>query len=694
MASPATSTPTSPSSKRSKRAPGGGGDDERRPPTEEGGGDGVRCGICLTEGGRAVRGRIDSCDHHFCFVCIMEWAKVESKCPMCKRRFSTILRPPKDGVFAAERIVNVPPRDQVYDPHGIRPFDPYTETRCGVCRGTQDEWCLLLCELCDSAFHTYCVGLGVTVPQGDWFCHDCAFMRDEHARTDEGESCVGHVWMLSTELPVSIFDIVRDSRASNIARPTTTVSSPLDLSAAVSERGDDIVQETSQEGERRDPNVAERATEYSGARTLQRCRDVHLRIKAFRENWDALRGGSLSFHSGNVESLHSESSERDHHNSGHNRLGQPSSSHQPLKDEDSMLDFASHHEDKYDITKAWKMMDRAKSRQQARDLTSSVCHVANKFVRKGNTPKVASLNINHLALRNRVNKSRYTECAAALQHKVGHVGDKSSQHKSPVTGRQKQKRCPGLPPSPLDQASLQRHEYHTNKSVRTSSSITYQEDNCRSLTSSAGSVSGSSKPRSPVIERQKQKRCPGFPPSIMDHASLQRHECHTNKSVRTSCSVTYQEDNWPSLTSSAGSASVSSNCFSATLGASVASSQNSQGKGMLEEPRVAGHSRRDDSAKSEIQSLVKFNLKMLSCNKQLGVDAFKEIARAATHTILAACGLEWPKSVIPSSVCCHTDDVQRLHKSTLMPNSCRECFYAYVKTIVDTLLLEKLSKAN
>lgn len=71
------------------------------------------CGICLLEDGKAIRGWIDSCNHYFCFVCIMEWAKVESRCPMCKRRFSAIRRPAKPGVFPSERIVAVPVRDQV-----------------------------------------------------------------------------------------------------------------------------------------------------------------------------------------------------------------------------------------------------------------------------------------------------------------------------------------------------------------------------------------------------------------------------------------------------------------------------------------------------------------------------------------------------------------------------------------------------
>ncbi|XP_043700332.1 uncharacterized protein LOC122651062 [Telopea speciosissima] len=72
------------------------------------------CGICLCEGGKAIRGWIDSCDHYFCFVCIMEWSKVESRCPMCKQRFSTIRRQPEDGVFLRERIFDIPFCDQVH----------------------------------------------------------------------------------------------------------------------------------------------------------------------------------------------------------------------------------------------------------------------------------------------------------------------------------------------------------------------------------------------------------------------------------------------------------------------------------------------------------------------------------------------------------------------------------------------------
>lgn len=145
------------------------------------------CGICLLEQGLSVRGYINSCDHYFCFVCILEWAKVESRCPICKRRFSSIKRPTKEGVFVEERVVNVPVRDQVHYFNGnatVGPPNLYTQIKCSFCNLSTDDSVLLLCDLCDSAAHTYCVGLGHTVPEDDWFCKDCTLSRDEHAKVE------------------------------------------------------------------------------------------------------------------------------------------------------------------------------------------------------------------------------------------------------------------------------------------------------------------------------------------------------------------------------------------------------------------------------------------------------------------------------------------------------------------------------
>ena len=61
------------------------------------------CAICFREDGRVIRGEIDCCDHYFCFLCIMEWAKTDSLCPICRRRFNTICRPPNDMAFVGKR---------------------------------------------------------------------------------------------------------------------------------------------------------------------------------------------------------------------------------------------------------------------------------------------------------------------------------------------------------------------------------------------------------------------------------------------------------------------------------------------------------------------------------------------------------------------------------------------------------------
>lgn len=71
------------------------------------------CGICLTEE-EVERGKLDCCDHYFCFGCIMEWSKVESRCPTCKQRFVTIVRPPVPGVSRSRpRTFHIPLRNQV-----------------------------------------------------------------------------------------------------------------------------------------------------------------------------------------------------------------------------------------------------------------------------------------------------------------------------------------------------------------------------------------------------------------------------------------------------------------------------------------------------------------------------------------------------------------------------------------------------
>ncbi|RID71159.1 hypothetical protein BRARA_C03114 [Brassica rapa] len=137
------------------------------------------CGICLSEEDmRRLKGTLDCCSHYFCFTCIMEWSKVESRCPLCKQRFRTISKPARStpGVDLREVLIPVPERDQVYQPteEELRSYlDPYENTICSECHQGEDDGLMLLCDLCDSSAHTYCVGLGREVPEGNWYCEVC-----------------------------------------------------------------------------------------------------------------------------------------------------------------------------------------------------------------------------------------------------------------------------------------------------------------------------------------------------------------------------------------------------------------------------------------------------------------------------------------------------------------------------------------
>ncbi|XP_044499916.1 uncharacterized protein LOC123221212 [Mangifera indica] len=137
------------------------------------------CGICLSEEDkRRFRGTLNCCSHFFCFNCIMEWSKVESRCPLCKQRFKTITKPERTaaGVDLRSVVIQVPKRDQVYQPseEDLRSYlDPYENVICSECHLGGDDGLMLLCDICDSSAHTYCVGLGRVVPEGNWYCDVC-----------------------------------------------------------------------------------------------------------------------------------------------------------------------------------------------------------------------------------------------------------------------------------------------------------------------------------------------------------------------------------------------------------------------------------------------------------------------------------------------------------------------------------------
>lgn len=248
------------------------------------------------------------------------------------------------------------------------PVDPYAETLCSVCNGGDDESYLLLCDLCDTASHTYCVGLGYTVPEGDWFCHDCTVSK---ATNDNNE--IDHQSDMSTaESSVTILDIVREPNSQVVRRPRPSPS-VIPLPDRVKRNKD------------RNPD--------SGARTLRQCRNVQRSIQTLRENWNALRSGSLRFGSNSSDSGVMHGRKQDSHSLSHGKSNQQhslaSTSLQPSTIQASHCSNASIERSFEDVDKAWKMMERAKMMQKNNKKTG-ILPTGLDHTSKGAGPRKAS----------------------------------------------------------------------------------------------------------------------------------------------------------------------------------------------------------------------------------------------------------------------------------------------------------------
>ncbi|KAL2652119.1 hypothetical protein R1flu_020247 [Riccia fluitans] len=268
------------------------------------------CGICLSEGGME-RGKLDCCDHFFCFNCIMEWSKVESRCPMCKQRFVTVTKPAICGVTRSRsRTIRIPTRDQVYEPseEEIRLFtDPYQNTVCIECHEAGDESLLLLCDRCDAAAHTYCMGLGRSVPRDDWFCQDCLNNLAGSSEDEEELRYIVHDGEdpCATNSPWDMAVLATDIHAERRARSrrsaiSTQGARPLRRSTRRLERasraGSNLMDNLTAESR---SGFFPSLVHYGVARTLFRQRQVQAtvqsRVQFMRDNWHRLRNGESFF---------------------------------------------------------------------------------------------------------------------------------------------------------------------------------------------------------------------------------------------------------------------------------------------------------------------------------------------------------------------------------------------------------------
>lgn len=135
-----------------------------------------------------AQGFLSACDHRFHFDCILSWARVTNRCPLCRAQFREVSMVDAQG--AVVRHQRVPDATQVFRPdpqdHDVAAqLRLVSEARCQICGSGDDEHVLLMCEApgCAVANHTYCAGLRA-VPQSAWYCAQHAQAQGARAASD------------------------------------------------------------------------------------------------------------------------------------------------------------------------------------------------------------------------------------------------------------------------------------------------------------------------------------------------------------------------------------------------------------------------------------------------------------------------------------------------------------------------------
>ncbi|EOO02724.1 putative phd and ring finger domain protein [Phaeoacremonium minimum UCRPA7] len=119
---------------------------------------------------------IQVCGHVLHDSCLKEWTAKANSCPICRQSFHLVQVYDKVGGKLLSTY-KVEEKKQVaeFDPQAWLDENPEEEeesTPCPVCSLADHEDVLLLCDGCDTPYHTYCIGLD-SVPRGSWFCMEC-----------------------------------------------------------------------------------------------------------------------------------------------------------------------------------------------------------------------------------------------------------------------------------------------------------------------------------------------------------------------------------------------------------------------------------------------------------------------------------------------------------------------------------------
>ncbi|XP_014221577.1 serine/arginine repetitive matrix protein 2 [Trichogramma pretiosum] len=135
-------------------------------------GESEKCPICLLSFRDKPVANPVTCDHNFCENCITEWSKNINTCPVDRKTFDAIsIRRNIGGKILRTVAISQPQQDgQLQDRETLEDL-----TYCEICHSPDCENLLLLCDACNSGYHTYCLNPPLEdIPAVDpWFCPPC-----------------------------------------------------------------------------------------------------------------------------------------------------------------------------------------------------------------------------------------------------------------------------------------------------------------------------------------------------------------------------------------------------------------------------------------------------------------------------------------------------------------------------------------
>ncbi|KAI1765094.1 hypothetical protein GGR53DRAFT_286791 [Hypoxylon sp. FL1150] len=132
---------------------------------------------------------IQICGHALHDACLKEWTGKANSCPICRQTFHLVHVYDKvGGTQLSSYKVEDKKQTAEFDPQAWLDENPEVEEDkvCPMCSRADHEELLLLCDGCDSAYHTYCVDLD-HIPRGHWFCMECVTARAELLQDPEAE---------------------------------------------------------------------------------------------------------------------------------------------------------------------------------------------------------------------------------------------------------------------------------------------------------------------------------------------------------------------------------------------------------------------------------------------------------------------------------------------------------------------------